>query len=628
MTDDLPGPFCCVKIVSIPLGNNDDHNYKIIDKKNLNHSDNNTEFDNQIDANSNENINDNVNTNTNNDNDNDSNINENENETRNTLDVINNDDESEHENEHENESEDEIEDEIEIKIESESENLEENQEENQCQYNYEFNNNYIPDNSITPEDKLFMILQDFIKQFNLNEQDDINFIKSSNDSEILFNYIIFKNQDIMDKFILKIKENNFEFEIINSENDFNSQVPGHLFINGLLSNTTAEDLFNIFKKFGEITSCKVIFDDFGNSKNFGFINFKNKIQSNNAINSLNGCIVNGNKLFINYHISKKDRLNDLLNKFKNSKNLIIKNLPLNVTNDNILNIFNKYGEIVSIFTPQDLKNDYAFVNFKYYLDANNALNNLQNSIINLNNQNYKILIEKAYRKKDKLQYKNLVNHFNYKTQLKNLQRLSINNNNNNNVNGNGNCNNNMNNMNMNNMNMNNMNMNINNNNGNGININNINNMNDLNNNNINQPKFIYNHQNKSHELLSLQSSSHLQPHPILLPPQLQHLQMPPPQLQPQLPQFPIPGPMDQENNLYIKNLPYNFNNSDLFNLFSKFGNITSCKIINNENEIVYGFVSFYNNFDASKSIFYLNGYVLDNGPICVNFAKRRNYIHR
>ncbi|GMG42009.1 unnamed protein product [Ambrosiozyma monospora] len=83
----------------------------------------------------------------------------------------------------------------------------------------------------------------------------------------------------------------FQFEIIDTEEELNLQLPGNLYIRGLLPTTKSEDLYNIFKPFGEIKSCKIIYDDFGVSKGFGFISFANRKQANDAIENLHGCNV-------------------------------------------------------------------------------------------------------------------------------------------------------------------------------------------------------------------------------------------------------------------------------------------------------------------------------------------------
>jgi RNA recognition motif-containing protein len=60
----------------------------------------------------------------------------------------------------------------------------------------------------------------------------------------------------------------------------------NLFVAKLSSSTTGDDLQNLFSKYGEVTSAKVIFDrETGNSKGFGFVEMPNDEEANEAINA-------------------------------------------------------------------------------------------------------------------------------------------------------------------------------------------------------------------------------------------------------------------------------------------------------------------------------------------------------
>merc|ERR1719401_2094485 len=63
-----------------------------------------------------------------------------------------------------------------------------------------------------------------------------------------------------------------------------------LFIGGLPNDTNTEDLYEIFAPFGAIAArgCRVMYDDFGQCKGFGFVNYLDPTIAANAIMSLNG----------------------------------------------------------------------------------------------------------------------------------------------------------------------------------------------------------------------------------------------------------------------------------------------------------------------------------------------------
>jgi RNA recognition motif-containing protein len=62
----------------------------------------------------------------------------------------------------------------------------------------------------------------------------------------------------------------------------------NIFVAKLSSETTAEDLQNLFSHYGEVQSTKVIFDkETGNSKRFGFVEMPNEAEAKEAISDLN-----------------------------------------------------------------------------------------------------------------------------------------------------------------------------------------------------------------------------------------------------------------------------------------------------------------------------------------------------
>ena len=73
--------------------------------------------------------------------------------------------------------------------------------------------------------------------------------------------------------------------------------------------------------------------------------------------------------------------------------------------------------------------------------------------------------------------------------------------------------------------------------------------------------------------------------------------------------------------LYVGNLSYSTNESQLTELFSSYGEVVSAKIIENKG---FGFVEMENSSDASKAIKALNETEIDGRSIVVNEAKARS----
>ncbi len=80
------------------------------------------------------------------------------------------------------------------------------------------------------------------------------------------------------------------------------------------------------------------------------------------------------------------------------------------------------------------------------------------------------------------------------------------------------------------------------------------------------------------------------------------------------------------SNIYVGNLSWNLNESDLQNLFSEFGDVESVKIIfdrDTNRSKGFGFVEMSDNDSASKAISALNGKELDGRNIRVNMSEPR-----
>jgi len=80
-------------------------------------------------------------------------------------------------------------------------------------------------------------------------------------------------------------------------------------------------------------------------------------------------------------------------------------------------------------------------------------------------------------------------------------------------------------------------------------------------------------------------------------------------------------------NIYVGNLDYKVSEDDLETMFSKYGTVSSVKIITdkyNGRSKGFGFVEMENHDEAGKAIKGLNGTTVKSREITVNEAKPRN----
>jgi len=80
----------------------------------------------------------------------------------------------------------------------------------------------------------------------------------------------------------------------------------NIYVGNISNNVSEENLKESFEEFGEVTSAKVINDNYtGNSKGFGFVEMPNKTEAQAAIDNLNGTELFGKKLVVNEARPKK-----------------------------------------------------------------------------------------------------------------------------------------------------------------------------------------------------------------------------------------------------------------------------------------------------------------------------------
>ncbi|URE38514.1 Polyadenylate-binding protein [Musa troglodytarum] len=173
--------------------------------------------------------------------------------------------------------------------------------------------------------------------------------------------------------------NNKPIRIMDSNQDHSMHRSGaaNIFVKNLDKPICNGQLFDIFSAFGRIVSCTIAKDASGQSKGYGFVQFEQEEAAQNAINEMNGMLLNNKPVFVGPFIRKKERQNSL-DKTKFS-NVFVKNLSESTTNEDLENIFGEYGKITSaiVMREEDGKSKcFGFVNFEIPDDAARAVQEL------------------------------------------------------------------------------------------------------------------------------------------------------------------------------------------------------------------------------------------------------------
>ncbi|THU61428.1 hypothetical protein C4D60_Mb07t23170 [Musa balbisiana] len=151
----------------------------------------------------------------------------------------------------------------------------------------------------------------------------------------------------------------------------------NIFIKNLDKSIDNKALYDTFSAFGNILSCKVATDASGASKGYGFVQFEQEEAAQNAIEKLNGMLLNDKKVFVGPFVRKQERENAAGNtKFNN---VFVKNLSESMTEDTLQEVFGEFGKITSciVMREGDGKSKcFGFVNFENPDDAALAVQEL------------------------------------------------------------------------------------------------------------------------------------------------------------------------------------------------------------------------------------------------------------
>ncbi|XP_030068803.1 polyadenylate-binding protein 1-like isoform X3 [Microcaecilia unicolor] len=152
-------------------------------------------------------------------------------------------------------------------------------------------------------------------------------------------------------------------------------------------------LKEIFSKFGKTMSVKVMMDETGHSRGFGFVNFENHGEAQQAVAEMNGKEINGRVVYVGRAQKKIERQSELKRKFEQMKqdriskyqgvNLYVKNLDDGIDDDKLRREFSPYGTITSakVMTESGHSKGFGFVCFSSPEEATKAVTEMNGRIV-------------------------------------------------------------------------------------------------------------------------------------------------------------------------------------------------------------------------------------------------------
>ncbi|KAJ1569523.1 Protein phosphatase PP2A regulatory subunit B [Nowakowskiella sp. JEL0078] len=169
----------------------------------------------------------------------------------------------------------------------------------------------------------------------------------------------------------------------------------NIYIKNLDENVTDEELSELFGVLGEMVSCVVQRDEFGNSKGFGFVNYVDHEHAARAVEEMHEREINGKQLFVSRAQKKTEREEELrkqyerireekLNKYQ-GVNLYIKNLDDTIDDEKLRQEFSVYGSITSAKIMRDeksgLSKGFGFVCFSSPDEATKAVTEMNGRML-------------------------------------------------------------------------------------------------------------------------------------------------------------------------------------------------------------------------------------------------------
>ncbi|XP_062396273.1 embryonic polyadenylate-binding protein-like isoform X7 [Sardina pilchardus] len=154
-----------------------------------------------------------------------------------------------------------------------------------------------------------------------------------------------------------------------------------------------KQLESIFSEFGKTLSVRVMRDERGISRGFGFVNYENHEDAQKAVDVMNGKELNGRMLYVGRAQKRVERQGELKRKFEQIKmdrmhryqgvNLYVKNLDDSISDERLRKEFAPYGTITSakVMTDGSHSKGFGFVCFTSPEEATRAVTEMNGRII-------------------------------------------------------------------------------------------------------------------------------------------------------------------------------------------------------------------------------------------------------
>ncbi|KAJ5153829.1 uncharacterized protein N7500_009268 [Penicillium coprophilum] len=145
-----------------------------------------------------------------------------------------------------------------------------------------------------------------------------------------------------------------------------------LYIGNLFFDVTAEDLRKHFEKYGAVENALIVHDARGLSKGFGYVTFSTVEEATEAITQQHGGIMEGREVVVQFSNTTYRSMAES----KPSKTLYIGNVPYELTDQDLQDLFDDIPGVIDVRIPVDrrtgLPRGFGHIDFKDQASATNA----------------------------------------------------------------------------------------------------------------------------------------------------------------------------------------------------------------------------------------------------------------
>jgi len=224
-----------------------------------------------------------------------------------------------------------------------------------------------------------------IKDFLSNYQNKIIFInpdqnpRNKNNRKPLAMKVLFKdyesaNQCRIEMNLRKLRGKSVRIMWDERDTSIRYNTKNNLFIKGIPKTTTPREVYEYFLQFGDISSCKINEDDFGNHNGYGYITYYNIDDAQKAIEESKDKTIFGTNNIEITHFQKK---NERIINSNDSQKIYISNFPEKYNESDITKLCSEYGKVenCNIFLD-NLAKKFGIIQFSSENEAKEALNKL------------------------------------------------------------------------------------------------------------------------------------------------------------------------------------------------------------------------------------------------------------